>query len=830
MATRPFSSMSFENMLEKITLLMFFHPPNTLIIFQEPHIVTPICTLRPKDMQSCEPQIWRVNDLATAMNTKSSGKKKIVVPMFQRGKRWSKAQQRKFIDSLEKGYPVGTMLFYRSVDGEQEIYTLVDGLQRGNTIRSYIANPTAFHQCDAIPESILSELQSNINDICVHKITLEKIKSEINACISASDLMHGIQYYDFVIDFITRFETKEEADIQNVAKNIRNVIQPYLEGLKTKFDELSKATIPVVVYSGPIETLPEIFDRINSQGTPLKEYDVFAASWPMDSKFYVGNKHIVDNVIKKYNALQGEDFEVSGYDMVKIYKEQKLTAFEFVYGFSRYINDKYEMLKFHDKPEDDEIIPTGFELMTACFMNAKEDVRKLYEVVLRTDVNKFVKAIEEAIDFVDSIIAPISRFKANTHEKKHRKAHGKSQVISLISSVFRERFSLDSLTEKEGWDETKKLYQSYMLQHYIFDIISEEWHDGGNSLIFAINHNNKYIKPISYRVWDSMLNEFFEKGKANQELNKKTVGKSETVFLNAIYLSIFSAMDQLSIQKYDIEHIAPQDQLFKMMESTGTSKGLPINSVANLCYLPEAANRSKGAKNFYQDQKYLKHIPLAEVEEKYSFTNSDDLAWMDNLYENLEDFDRLKQDYMAFLNCRFKHQKEHFFSSLNILPDPAEDDLPGESSDSSLTGNAAVQSAINALSILLNKTFSQGKDSLWQSEDGSVGIMAHFSKKYKQGDKEKYWFSYRPQKELKVLKKYSKAFFLYVCGACKKSMLISREDLDSQKDFLRVSISPKDGNVDHYHIVLFNSKNGETTWMRSLPEVSFVPFEAVQFS
>ena len=50
--------------------------------------------------------------------------------MFQRGSgRWGKEQEMTFIDSLIKGYPVGTMLFYKTVEDNQEIYILVDGLQ-----------------------------------------------------------------------------------------------------------------------------------------------------------------------------------------------------------------------------------------------------------------------------------------------------------------------------------------------------------------------------------------------------------------------------------------------------------------------------------------------------------------------------------------------------------------------------------------------------------------------------------------------------------------------------------------------------------------------------
>ena len=68
--------------------------------------------------------------------------KKIVVPMFQRGKQWDKNQEKIFIDSLIKGYPVGTMLFYETFEDNKRTYILVDGLQRGNSIKKCMTNPS----------------------------------------------------------------------------------------------------------------------------------------------------------------------------------------------------------------------------------------------------------------------------------------------------------------------------------------------------------------------------------------------------------------------------------------------------------------------------------------------------------------------------------------------------------------------------------------------------------------------------------------------------------------------------------------------------------------
>ena len=92
-------------------------------------------------------------DLACALKDKHKDKKRIAVPIFQRGKRWKPQQQKVFIDSLIKGFPVGTMLFHeeRNEDGKST-YILIDGLQRGNCIKMYMNNPTEFFYDSSISD------------------------------------------------------------------------------------------------------------------------------------------------------------------------------------------------------------------------------------------------------------------------------------------------------------------------------------------------------------------------------------------------------------------------------------------------------------------------------------------------------------------------------------------------------------------------------------------------------------------------------------------------------------------------------------------------------
>ena len=70
-------------------------------------------------MSGCTCENWTIEDLASALQNMHKDNKIIAVPMFQRGKRWNKGQQQIFIDSIIKGYPVGTMLFYETIDNSQ---------------------------------------------------------------------------------------------------------------------------------------------------------------------------------------------------------------------------------------------------------------------------------------------------------------------------------------------------------------------------------------------------------------------------------------------------------------------------------------------------------------------------------------------------------------------------------------------------------------------------------------------------------------------------------------------------------------------------------------
>lgn len=122
----------------------------------------------------------------------------------------------------------------------------------------------------------------------------------------------------------------------------------------------------------------------------------------------------------------------------------------------------------------------------------------------------------------------------------------------------------------------------------------------------------------------------------------------------------------------DIRELENLDRIPAELEAC-KGEGLPISCIANLCYLPEYVNRSKKDKNFYQDKKYLQYVKLEEVEAKYSFTEEEDLDWMDMSYEKLEDFAVLKEYYTDYCTKRFGKIKHLFCDALGITYEEIEE-------------------------------------------------------------------------------------------------------------------------------------------------------------
>lgn len=610
-------------------------------------------------MAECRVEKFTLKELSAALTKGYIGKTKIVVPMFQRGKRWDKNadKENKFIDSLKKNYPVGTLLFYKSIENGVEVYTLIDGLQRSTTIKKYLTNPTKYFSMNLIDADARKSLY---NLLCNDELVRKSIDDVIVAYVTS------LQNYD-EFDMIALIgQIHKDLNIKTDFIEINNILKKSFDNITNEYMALCNVEIPALIYTGPEDTLPEIFDRVNSEGVPLSEYEIFVASWPKDL-LSVENNDIIQENVDKYNFLSSGEYELQGYDEAKFKKDKLLTSFDYVFGFSKYICKKYESLRFNLNLSPDIANPVGFELLNACFYNSKKTLRDVYKIILSHKENLGVleSCIDNCINFVENCISPITCFKSNCQGNNGKIFHSQLQILSMISCTFRLRYNSD-LKELANWYENKKILEKNLIKYYVYDIITKYWYEGGGK-IFTANSEMRYLKSLNFKVFSNAIDTYSDNAMLRREKTQiKGVSEADYVILNAIYMDTFSAKDQLSIQKFDVEHIAPKEQMKKYVKNTN-SDGLPISHIANLCYLPEEVNRSKKEKNFYQDSQYLKKtdLKISEIEEKYSFTKKNDLIWMDTSY-GLGDERKLFDSYMNFLNDRYDTIKRRFLKSLGF--------------------------------------------------------------------------------------------------------------------------------------------------------------------
>lgn len=776
-------------------------------------------------MASCTVENWTISDLASALRDMHKDQKRIAVPMFQRGKRWNQQQQRTFIDSLIKGFPVGTMLFHEEKDDQgKRTYILIDGLQRGNCIKKYMTNPTEFFYdsniSDEFCQNILQLLKADEEEDNYH--TVRRILTNF---IKEQKTFNNLQYYE-----PARLISESFSSDNSLIGDLITVIGKFFNERQSLYNDISNTMIPVVIYHGDESHLPLIFDRINSQGTPLDQYEVYAAAWPVNKRIKISNVEIVECAIKKYDSFIEDGFVIHGYDRETMRNTREVNAFEYLFGLGKYLASHYEILNLNREYADDEVNTLSFELVNAC-LNDSDKIKTLYNNIYNLpDIDEFEKALYKAIDFVDESVAPIIRFKGNNRTKKKKAFHSKFQILSMISTSFKEMFSNGDYNHvDEEWDSKKDIIANNLRLYYVYDILTNFWYEGGNSKIHAVAKPNRYMMDISPRAWRTALDGFFDKSMFRSETRSVQSPKSEEyVLLNCIYLNTFTAMDQLSIDKFDVEHIAPKKQMLNYIKKIKGS-GLPISCIANLCYLPDYVNRSKRDKNFYQDKKYLKHIDLEEVETKYSFTTEDDLQWMDMPYEKPDDFKVLKDLYTEYCNDRFDRMKKLFCKSMGIDYEAMQNVTIDETSTS---GDVTSTSIVNEKPYLKNNiarveqkighTLVNAKRQAYTSSDGKKGFVFMESKAYRQGDRQKYWFGYR-QAPLQYIENCEERYLVLGCRDSDTVLMIPTDFIDSQKK--KLNNSKEDGEIRHYHLVFFRDNEGHVTELLSKPDLQEIDID-----
>lgn len=312
--------------------------------------------------------------------------------------------------------------------------------------------------------------------------------------------------------------------------------------------------------------------------------------------------------------------------------------------------------------------------------DAKSLNTKLHERI-GDNINTFLSCIINAVKIVDDVVGKFGRFKSNTRIKSGEKPlHTEFQIVSIIASVFLLKYTkieydqdenireIDFMFEQSNSEWKKKYKENFnknVSKIYIMEVLQRRWIGTGDKKMDLILSNpSYYTREIRKEEFEKVLDNWYEVSNTErmEYLKIATPKESELLIIATVYLPCFSAAQQTDGSNYDIEHLVPQNMIKGQLNRFEGKLKLPISSIGNLCLLPEAANRSKRDKTIYMDKEYLKkaNMTIEEVEEKYSFTEKSDLEWV---IDNQATEDEIKDNFMQFIDTRYKRIKEKIFEN-----------------------------------------------------------------------------------------------------------------------------------------------------------------------
>ncbi|MBE6146492.1 MAG: DUF262 domain-containing protein [Firmicutes bacterium] len=610
---------------------------------------------------------------------------RITIPKYQRGAVWNKQQKEKLIDSMNKGFPFGSILLYEN-NGTRQI---IDGLQRSTTIIEFVKNPALFFTSDNIDEKILNDIVSSFGVVGDRSSIIDELEELIKKWVidnhHTMQDVERMQYGDLADEIISQWPT---------ALTNRTLIKDMIKELFSDFQDVCKSIagmeIPALVYQGDESLLPEIFERINSQGAKLTKQQIYSASWANDYVKLRDPKfdEIVSNNRDRYDNMLDESMELDDYNPTDLVRNKEVNIFELVFGFGKLISRKYPYLFNYDEKDKTKVESIGFNLINACLLQKSANMKSLNTnlkrlVGLETEkIELFLTRLIDAIDYIDKRLGAGTKFKGNTRSNsKVYPLHTEMQIVSIISTVFIARhvsysvddngdlinnsINIDPSTFNQRWSNMKDTFNNNLMKIYTIDILGQKWKGSGDKKLDNILTDFYYYnRNVSWKEFEQILDVYYANLNSERNERKQVASpkEQEKLILNLIYSSIFTAADQNDYSCFDIEHIAPKNLMKEKICAYGEEFRLPISSIANLCLLPEYDNRTKKDKTIYQDTEYIEKIKdLTKIEEKYTFTIQSDLAWLEQ--EGLSE-SQFKEAYMKYLNNRFEKMKEKIRNNL----------------------------------------------------------------------------------------------------------------------------------------------------------------------
>ena len=219
---------------------------------------------------------------------------KIRIPQFQREFVWSKQQSAKLIDSIIKGFPIGTFILWETNDTMRTVRNIgnaeLPASKTGDTSQYVLDGQQRITSLYAVQKGLIHKYDKkeiDYKDICINldvdptedpddEIVLDE-PEEGMTCLSVFDLLNGR-----VMELAQRYSDPAHQDRIDI--------------YRSRLTGYDFSTILMPGY--PIDVACEVFTRINTGGTQLSLFEIMAAkTYDIERKFDLAEQYnwLIDN-------------------------------------------------------------------------------------------------------------------------------------------------------------------------------------------------------------------------------------------------------------------------------------------------------------------------------------------------------------------------------------------------------------------------------------------------------------------------------------------------------------------------------------------------------
>ncbi len=627
--------------------------------------------------------IWSVSKLMDAVSSSPIGNNRVTIPEFQRRLVWSKATRKGLIDSIRLGYPFGSILIYEDVargqsagDGKRH-YNLIDGLQRTQALKSYVEYQNGYFTRADLEDDFVDAVAAYLGKVSdeykdrIRQTIVDWVKG--NKSYDARDGWRTENLVEALIEKVLRFSSDSSLYRDMYFELNRN--QDFIRHLGGFLDEVSNAVklvleakIPVLIYSGPSSELPTVFELLNSKGTVLSRYEIYAAQW-IEYRQQIMNAEVIDAIWKKYETLEDEGFTLDVSEEApdeESRRNRHYTLFDYLFGLGQYLADKFPRLF---KPvKDDRPSSVGFNLMTACLGLRLQDMANLPEEIGEMPWEELERCLLEATRFIDNILKPVLS-KPQYGRKLGPIYHSELMIISMIATAFQVKYGKRDLSENDDSRVDRRKLKQNLPMFYLYEILHDDWRGSGDSKLYEAVRSLRYIDntPPTKQRWEQVLDDWYYDSQVSlvhTKDAKRHIRDSRPEYLLLKYIFVERIA---SAKSYHVEHIIPVALLQSHMVE---GDEWPINTIGNLALLEQAGELRTNVHTFdvlLQDKRRR-----GEISKEEQASQLLEYEWQLQCPARLLPSPLTKSSFEGFLLERFELLKREFLRVWHeyIPPDP----------------------------------------------------------------------------------------------------------------------------------------------------------------